>query len=336
MTVLMSCFNGERWLAQAVESVLEQTFTDFEFVAIDDGSRDGTRGVLEAYASFDTRMRLIVKPNTGLADSLNEGIRAAVGRWIARIDADDIWHPEKLARQMSWIHAHPQAVLLGTGLQLMDVNSRRYRVYQYPSGHRGLVTHLQSARPFPAHSSVMYRTDAVVACGGYRPRIRKAEDTDLWLRLSNHGVLGSLPEPLTLLRRHSDQMSLEDSGRQQFLDSRVALTAYWIRKLSGIDPVDAEDAVFWGYRRWIVSELERRGDLEYQARRTRIAASLRAAPNSLGCTVRALGASIREVGTIYRMTKERWHGDGTAKQLASDWVESRLPETRPPAGEDGS
>ena len=95
ITVLMSVFNGERWLAESLKSILNQTFTDFEFIIINDGSTDGTLKILEKYAKQDSRIKIYYKENSGLTDSLNFGVSKAKGKWIARIDADDIAHHER-------------------------------------------------------------------------------------------------------------------------------------------------------------------------------------------------------------------------------------------------
>ena len=114
-SVLMSVYNGQRYLGAAIDSILAQTFQEFEFIIVDDGSTDNTESLIRAYS--DSRIRLISKPNTGLADSLNVGLEAAKGTWIARIDADDISEPQRLERQLQRIRASPELVLLVPAVQ---------------------------------------------------------------------------------------------------------------------------------------------------------------------------------------------------------------------------
>ncbi|MCH7802039.1 MAG: glycosyltransferase family 2 protein [Chloroflexi bacterium] len=111
----MSVYNGQRYLGAAIDSILAQTFQEFEFIIVDDGSTDNTESLIRAYS--DSRIRLISKPNTGLADSLNVGLEAAKGTWIARIDADDISEPQRLERQLQRIRASPELVLLVPAVQ---------------------------------------------------------------------------------------------------------------------------------------------------------------------------------------------------------------------------
>ena len=189
ITVLMSCYNAEKWLNSSVSSVLNQTFTDFEFIIIDDGSTDDTLKRIHDFARNDSRIVVLSKSNTGLSDSLNIGIRMAKGHWIARIDADDIFEPMKLEKQVQVIENNSNLVFIGTGLTIIDEFGRKLNTYCYPKSHILLKRNLITARKFPPHASAMYKTSAVQKLGGYRGRISKAEDADLWLRLSEVGEL---------------------------------------------------------------------------------------------------------------------------------------------------
>ena len=118
-TVAMSVYNTARYLPMAVESVLGQTFADFEFIIVDDGSEDGTDQVLAAYA-YDARVQVVRKEHTGLPDSLNVALREARGEWIARMDADDISEPERLEQQLARVYKDPNVVLIGTGCTIIN------------------------------------------------------------------------------------------------------------------------------------------------------------------------------------------------------------------------
>src|SRR5688500_1611394 len=115
VSVVMSIYNAERWLEEALDSVLAQSFSDFEFLLVDDGSTDGTARIIARYAARDDRCRVITKHNTGLSDSLNVGIERARGEWIARLDADDIAVPTRFEEQLTYLRKNPGVVLLGTG-----------------------------------------------------------------------------------------------------------------------------------------------------------------------------------------------------------------------------
>ncbi len=139
VTVLMSCRNASRWLQEAIESVLTQTFPDFEFVLIDDGSSDRTWEIVQQYAKCDSRIVPIAKRPTGLSDSLNVGINRARGRWIARLDADDLSEPTRLQEQVRFVRSHPTTVLLGSAFIEIDESGRSIRRHSYPASHLGKV-----------------------------------------------------------------------------------------------------------------------------------------------------------------------------------------------------
>ena len=120
VSVLMSCYNASRWLHEAIDSVLTQTFENFEFVLVDDGSTDDTWNIIQSYRDRDERIVPISKKNTGLPDSLNVGIAKARGAWIARLDADDVCEPTRLEEQVKFVSKHPEVVLLGTGCVEID------------------------------------------------------------------------------------------------------------------------------------------------------------------------------------------------------------------------
>src|SRR4051812_26679567 len=120
VSVLMAVYNGEQYLREAVNSILSQTFKDFEFIIIDDGSTDRSPELLASYARADSRVKLISRPNKGLTKSLNEGLHAARGEFVARMDGDDISLPERFERQVSYLREHPEVVLVGSRVEFID------------------------------------------------------------------------------------------------------------------------------------------------------------------------------------------------------------------------
>ncbi len=123
ISVVMSVFNGARFLDQAVNSVRSQTFTDFEFIIVDDGSRDGTPGILRMHAEADSRIRIISQENKGLIESLMSGFAAAKGIYIARMDADDVAKPERFAQQYDFLEANTHIALVGSAIEVIDSSS---------------------------------------------------------------------------------------------------------------------------------------------------------------------------------------------------------------------
>lgn len=248
VSFVMSCHNAAPWLSRSLPSMAAQTWRDLEMVLVDDGSTDSTAALLRDFADRDDRVRLIHKPNTGLADSLNVGIAAARGEWIARLDADDWCAPERISLQMRAAEADPRGVYVGSGSQLVDARGRALQAYEFPRDGRALRDNLMHFRRFPAHSSALLRRSSFDQVGGYRPRIARAEDYDLWLRLSEVGHLTSVPQPLVSITSHAEQVSRHNQGLSQWADSLVALSAHFVRQLGGSDPIDGAPARFEAFR----------------------------------------------------------------------------------------
>lgn len=230
ISVLMPCFNGARWLAESIESVLNQTLTAFELIIVDGGSSDGSINIIKGYIEKDSRIILLERPGLGLSASLNLGIDAARGEWIARLDADDLSEPERLELQLEASIQNPKLVFLGTGLTEIDEHGAIGKSFCYPEQSAKLLNNLVCFKRFPPHSSAFYRTSIVKKVGGYRTEIKRAEDLDLWLRLSELGELSSIPKCLVRYRKHASQTSNFEGGTPQVIDARVALVGYWLRR----------------------------------------------------------------------------------------------------------
>jgi glycosyltransferase involved in cell wall biosynthesis len=263
ITVLMAVYNGAEWLNEAIESVLRQTWRDFEFVIVNDGSQDASLNIIDAFAAKDDRVVILSKPNSGLADSLNMGLKIARGEWIARIDADDVCEATRLHEQITYAKGHRSAVLIGSDMVEIDSRGRQTRQINYPSEDRWLRRALIWHQRFFAHSSAFVKREAIARVGGYRPRFKRSQDFDLWLRLSAVGQLHVVPRPLVRVRTHPAQVSNEDSGRRSRVDARMAITCHWIRQLGCPDPVDLDDRTFAIYREWIEGRLVQCGYWEY-------------------------------------------------------------------------
>src|SRR5262249_475646 len=158
--------NAAPFLAESIESVLQQTFANFELIAINDGSADGSGEILNQYAQRDPRMRIFHQSSKGLIDTLNFGLALACGRYIARQDADDCWLPERFQRQVDFLDAHPAVGAMGSAILVVDSNGRPLRLLDYPLTDSGARQRLEHGCPF-AHPAVMMRTDALHGVGGY-------------------------------------------------------------------------------------------------------------------------------------------------------------------------
>jgi glycosyltransferase involved in cell wall biosynthesis len=234
VSVALPVFNGGAFLVPALDSILGQTFADFELIAIDDGSTDNSPALLDAYAARDSRVRVIHQANAGVVASLNRGIELARGRYIARMDADDVAHPERFARQVNFLDVNPRVAAVGSAITLIDERGERIREVDYPETPKDVATFLKRGCAL-AHPSVMMRRDAVAAMGGYRPAFQHAEDYDLWLRLAERHDLANLPERLLLYRQHQTKVSARNRA-QQMLSTRMAQLASVQRRSGEDDP----------------------------------------------------------------------------------------------------
>jgi glycosyltransferase involved in cell wall biosynthesis len=202
ITVLLAVYNGQQYLRESLDSVLAQTFTDFEFLIIDDGSTDQTLPILREYEKRDPRIRLISRPNKGLTNTLNEGLSLARGEFLARMDADDVCLPTRFEKQIAYLREHPECVLLGSRVLLMDPEGLPIREMCMEQMHDQIDTaHLNRGWPV-VHPATMMRMSPLNQIGGYRDEFNTLEDLDLFLRLAEVGKLANLPEILLRYRQH--------------------------------------------------------------------------------------------------------------------------------------
>jgi len=199
VTVLMSVYNGEKYLAEAVESILNQTFRDLEFLIINDGSTDATADILERYRRSDNRITVYNQENQGLIASLNRGFQLAKGEYVARMDADDVSLTERLAREVKFMDTHPDIGVVGTWVEYMDENGRRLGEWHFPTAPDVIGWHLLFGCCL-AHPSVIMRRDVFQQLGFYRPQALHAEDYDLWSRAVTVTRLANIPEVLLRYR----------------------------------------------------------------------------------------------------------------------------------------
>jgi glycosyltransferase involved in cell wall biosynthesis len=229
ISVVMPVYNARRYVARAVESILAQKFTDFEFVIIDDGSTDGSTDVLRRYAARDSRVRLVSRPNTGLVLALNEGLALARGRFIARMDADDISLPDRFEHQLSAFRGNDRLMAVGGSFILIDAAGRRLTRFPQPTDNSTIQQLLVSGHCPLSHPTVLMRREAVLSLGGYDPVHATAEDLDLWLRLGEIGELANVPEIVLEYRVHGASAS-EVAGARQRRAARYACEAAWKRR----------------------------------------------------------------------------------------------------------
>jgi glycosyltransferase involved in cell wall biosynthesis len=235
----MPVYQAEQYLEEAAESILAQSFDDFELLALDDGSTDDSPRILAALAARDDRVRVHVAQHAGLVSRLNDGIAQARGTYIARMDADDISYPERFERQIAYLKAHPECVAVGTAVDEIDPDGRVIRSMDIQPTHEEIDDRLwQGDGGALIHAAAMYRSDALRSIGGYRSGFDGGEDMDLHLRLSEFGRMANLPDRLFLYRKNFNGMTFSrrsDVRERQDLAIREAL----VRR--GLDPHSAPE-----------------------------------------------------------------------------------------------
>ncbi|MGB1249601.1 MAG: glycosyltransferase family 2 protein, partial [Candidatus Promineifilaceae bacterium] len=223
VTVLMSVYNGSTYLEAAIESILNQTFSEFEFLIIDDGSTDESLSILQHYARIDPRIRLICNnQNKGLTKSLNIGLKQARGRYIARQDADDISLPTRLEKQIAFLDTNTTFGLVGCNIAIIDANGAVSRISKRSTDAYTIRWRLYFHNEYGAHSALTLRTKFVRQLQGYAEEYRYAQDYELWTRMSRHSQLGRLPEVLVLWRAHNQQISSAHKTYQDELAFEIA------------------------------------------------------------------------------------------------------------------
>jgi glycosyltransferase involved in cell wall biosynthesis len=231
----MSVYNGLPWLTDAVESVLSQSFSDFEFIIVDDGSTDGSLEVIQAFVERDARIRLVSRPNKGLIFSLNEAASLARAPLLARMDADDVCHPTRFERQVQAFNSRPGLIALGTSVRCIKANGEQIDTQgKPPIGEEAMRAAFDEGTGFIGHPTLMMRREAFEATGGYRAAYLHAEDLDLLYRLSFIGTLDNLPEALLDYRIHDRNVSVLHALSMQMMGSLINLLAR-IRANEGID-----------------------------------------------------------------------------------------------------
>ena len=260
--------NVERFLAEAIESVLGQTFRDFEFIILDYGSTDRSKDIVLSYAANDSRIKLHETPPCTYIEAKIAVSSLAQGRYIAVQDADDNSLPNRLLWEVEFMEKNPAVALLGTAAHWINGEGRFLLVFEPPTGHEEIKTALLTSSPF-VHSSVMMRREDFTRVGGYRRVIPHAEDYDLFLRISEHFQCANLKQVAVQYRIHAHQLSLR-TLRQQTIAKLAAQAAASARRTRHVDPLDSVQEIsqslllelgvpharlqaqlFWGYQDWI-------------------------------------------------------------------------------------
>jgi glycosyltransferase involved in cell wall biosynthesis len=211
VTVLMSVYNSQDYLDDAIKSILTQTYKNFEFLIIDDGSTDDSLKIINSYK--DKRIRVVSRENKGLVYSLNQGLKLAKGEFIARQDSDDISLPHRLEKEIVFLENNDNIGMVGSNYTIINTQGKKLvttNVFTHPND----LKLAQIACNQFGHGSVMMRKKTVLKCGGYDSRVGHVEDYHLWNRISRVADIANIEEPLYLYRTNPEGITQQNHELQ--------------------------------------------------------------------------------------------------------------------------
>lgn len=226
ISVVMSVFNAEKYLPEAIESILNQTYTDFEFIIINDCSNDGSLHIIEEYSLKDKRIILINNSaNLGLTKNLNKAISIAKNKFIARMDADDVSLPDRFEKQLNFFKSNPSIDVLGTYCTDIDELGNVIAERRVPNTNKDITRMIHIINPI-CHPTVMFRKEKLKKISFYNEQYKVVQDYDLWLRCSaNNIAMHNLPEYL-LKYRINDGYYGRKSWKYRMTDLKIRYSGY--------------------------------------------------------------------------------------------------------------
>jgi glycosyltransferase involved in cell wall biosynthesis len=226
ISVIMSVYNSEQYLKRSIDSILNQTFKDFEFIIINDGSTDNSAQILEEYSKNNNCIKIIIQENKGLTKSLNIGIKKAKGKYIARQDADDFSFSDRFEKQVYFLDNNIDIILLGTNKYEVYQNEERLGNYYNIDTINDLV---YLYNPF-AHTSAMYRKDIFIKIGLYNETFKTSQDFEAWMRFAEYGKIAMIKD--VLVKRYTVDNSI--SSLKKFNQIKNALRARLLHSKFGL------------------------------------------------------------------------------------------------------
>ena len=226
ISVIMSAYNSEKYIEKAIESILDQSFADFEFIIVDDASKDNTLDIIESYQKSDQRIKLLRnKNNLGLTKSLNKALNESQNNYIARMDADDISHPERLETQINYLKDNPEIDILGTSAYNINEQGDILKGRTVPLSCSDIKNTILLANPV-IHSSVIMKKSSLNSIDNYNETFKKVQDYELWFRsLANDLIIENLPDKL-LYYRVNDEYFNRKSLKYRMTEFKVRLKGY--------------------------------------------------------------------------------------------------------------
>ena len=312
ISVVLSSYNGDKFIEETILSVLNQTFSNFNFLIVDDGSTDTTVSIIEAFLKKDKRIILFKRLHHGPVDSLNFAIGISKSKWIARIDQDDIWNECKLEKQLAKLNSCKNIKLIGSNCCEIDRNGKIMHSYSYPTSNFFLKNNLKRFKSFFPHSSSLFSRIVFKKIGGYKPAFYMADDWNLWVNFSFYGKISSINEALVKIRRHNLQRSFFDSGITQITHAIASSIFLYDSKLR-----NKNDHFFL---KWVSDELIKINYFEKRKKLNEFKGSLYSKKNFLNKgSIFFMFFICNPVNLIY--IYEKLFGSGLPRQLSRKWRE---------------
>ena len=228
VSVIMTVFNTGKYLEEAIESILKQTYKNFEFIIVNDCSNDDTAKILNRYKRKDKRLKVLTNTeNKGAPQSSNSAIKISQGKYIARIDGDDWAFPDRLEKQVAYLEKNPKVVVLGGIIEVCDGELNRLNDRKYYLIDTEIRKRLFLFSPF-CHPAIMVRSKTIKEIGGYDPFLKVAEDYDLYFRLGTLGDFANLESKVLKLRTHDNSISARKGKTQEIYTLIIRLRAHFI------------------------------------------------------------------------------------------------------------
>lgn len=320
----MACHNAAPYVEQAIASVSNQTFSDLELIIVDDASQDESLLLIRKAAFDDPRIKVLSLTNkVGAGAARNMAIEEARGEWLAILDADDVFFPNKLQLQFEIIKkSNLNMVLVGAGCLHIDAAGRIGEKYEYPAQSKGLKQNLLRGKKFPPHSSIIYRASVVNKIGGFNEKFLRAQDYELWLRLSEIGDFACCRLPLIKYRIHSRNISnqVSSQGFTQTEYGTAARVCQMLRHSGRIDPSTVDNQKLWDALLTHVTEVAQQSDHKnYEEWKRDWKLAWLNSHNLFDKLMCGSGSVARSPSFFIHLLREQTSGTGLAEKCFKSW-----------------
>lgn len=320
ITVILPVYNGEKWLAESISSILNQTYLNLELLIINDGSKDKSLEIIEKFSKVDNRINYYSQQNLGLTKSLNKGIKLAKGDWLARIDSDDKARPRRLELQIDYAKKNDLG-LVGCQSNIINPEGLFKSHTKIPISHKKLCINLYKQKPVFSHSSVLFKKELAISLGGYRETMQMAQDYDLWLRISEVSKIGAIKYTGILIREHKSRLSTNSKGIEQRLYAHYANISHILRQNfpNSIDPLDTE---FYSgidqFKSFVNEYLLKTGTINFYEKLYLFKNNLSA--YNILFKILLIPFYFKNFDLIKRLLLWRIRGDSISYKMANDWI----------------